>query len=138
MSDDIERTLTVLRECHVYTLPPRPHGGFRCQDWPKTSHIFSGRVRVVTRGTVCTVGPPDKCTLAKEAMLSGVPTTLPTPYCVMSASSPSPRCCSSEGCRAPAEGLAMFECQELVKVGIAEMSYPVAAVHTAACAQAMC
>ena len=55
MSDEIERTLTVLRECHVYTLPPRPHGGFRCQDWPKTSHIFSGRVRVVTRGTACTV-----------------------------------------------------------------------------------
>ena len=55
MSEEIERTLAVLRECHVYTLPPRPHGGFRCQDWPKTSHIFSGRVRIVTKGIQCTV-----------------------------------------------------------------------------------
>ena len=51
-----ERTLTVLRECHVYTLPPRPAAsGWKCQDWPKTSHVFTGRVRVVAKGDQCTV-----------------------------------------------------------------------------------
>ena len=56
MSDEVERTLSVLREAHVYTLPPRPGaGGYRCQDWPKTNHIFTGRVRIVAKGDLCTV-----------------------------------------------------------------------------------
>lgn len=55
-SATIERTLTMVREAHVYSLPPRPSaGGWRCQDWPKSSHIFSGRVRVVAAGDACTV-----------------------------------------------------------------------------------
>ena len=52
----LERTLSQYREAHVYTLPPRPNaGGYRCQDWPKSSHVFTGRVRVVASGDVCTI-----------------------------------------------------------------------------------
>ena len=54
--DEPARTLSVYREAHVYTLPPRPSaGGWRCQDWPKSSHIFSGRVRVAATGDLCEI-----------------------------------------------------------------------------------
>ena len=55
-NEETERTLTVLRQAHLYSLPPRPSaGGWRCQDWPKSSHIFTGRVRVVATGKHCNV-----------------------------------------------------------------------------------
>ena len=51
-----ERTLAQYREAHVYQLPPRPNaGGWRCQEWPKSSHVFTGRVRVASAGAVCTI-----------------------------------------------------------------------------------
>ncbi len=51
-----ERTLSVIKQCHVYTLPPRPAAsGWKCQEWPKTNHIFTGRVRIVSKGSECTV-----------------------------------------------------------------------------------
>eukprot|EP00962_Isochrysis_galbana_P041402 scaffold15200_cov111-Isochrysis_galbana.AAC.9 len=54
--DETERTLTLLREAHLYSLPPRPSsGGWRCQDWPKSNHIFTGRIRVVAAGKQCSV-----------------------------------------------------------------------------------
>jgi hypothetical protein len=54
--DETERTLTMLSQAHLYSLPPRPSaGGWRCQDWPKSSHIFTGRVRVVAAGKQCSV-----------------------------------------------------------------------------------
>eukprot|EP00965_Chrysotila_dentata_P189002 6173077-Pleurochrysis_carterae.AAC.1 len=59
----VERTLCLLRQAHVYKLPPRPSaGGWRCQEWPKTNHIFSGRVRVLARGDVCNVQLEDATT----------------------------------------------------------------------------
>eukprot|EP00966_Prymnesium_polylepis_P301727 6971157-Prymnesium_polylepis.1 len=66
MGDDeshAEITLTVLKEAHIYKLPPRPNaGGWRCQDWPKTNFIFQARVKIVARGAQCTVRLEDpKC-----------------------------------------------------------------------------
>lgn len=59
----VERTLTVVREAHMYSLPPRPSsGGWRCQDWPKSSHIFTGCVRVVSAGTQCNIRIEDPST----------------------------------------------------------------------------
>lgn len=56
MGDAIELTLSVLKEAHVYKLPARPSaGGWLCQQWPKTNHIFSGRVKIVARGDQCTI-----------------------------------------------------------------------------------
>jgi len=58
----IEHTLTQIAQAHLYSLPPgpRPAGGYRCQDWPKSSHIFTGRVRVVATGPKCTIRIEDK------------------------------------------------------------------------------
>lgn len=51
-----EQTLSVLPTAHVYTLPPRPSaGGWKCQDWPKTNLIFTGRVVIVALGELCTI-----------------------------------------------------------------------------------
>ncbi|KAL1511502.1 hypothetical protein AB1Y20_006299 [Prymnesium parvum] len=57
MADEhTELTLSVLSQAHVYKLPPRPSsGGWRCQDWPKTNHIFTARVRIVACGAKCTI-----------------------------------------------------------------------------------
>ena len=52
----VEHTLSVLPQAHVYKLPPRPSaGGWQCQQWPKESHIFSGKVVIVAVGSKCTV-----------------------------------------------------------------------------------
>jgi len=71
MADDetAERTLTMLRQAHLYSLPPRPSaGGHRCQNWPKSSHIFTGRVRVVSAGKQATVRIEDPSTGALFAV----------------------------------------------------------------------
>ncbi len=55
-ADSVEHTLAIIKTAHVYKLPPRPSGGaWICQNWPKDNHIFTGRVRVVALGEVCTV-----------------------------------------------------------------------------------
>ena len=54
--EDIEITLTTLPLAHVYKLPPRPDTrGWNCQQWPKENHIFSGRVVIVAKGSLCTI-----------------------------------------------------------------------------------
>jgi hypothetical protein len=54
--DEAERTLLIVREVSVYKPPPRPGvAGYRCQDWPKESFIFSGRLRVRAAGALCVV-----------------------------------------------------------------------------------
>ena len=61
--EHVERTLTILPEIHVYSLPPRPSaGGWKCQDWPKTNHIFTGRVRVTAKGANCVIKLEDPTT----------------------------------------------------------------------------
>ena len=41
---------------HVYKLPPRPDArGWKCQEWPKESHIFAARVNITAKGDVCTI-----------------------------------------------------------------------------------
>uniref|UniRef100_A0A7S0JDF0 NECAP PHear domain-containing protein n=1 Tax=Calcidiscus leptoporus TaxID=127549 RepID=A0A7S0JDF0_9EUKA len=60
-ADGFSRTLSLLPEAHVYKLPPRPSaGGWRCQEWPKTSHIFTGRCRITAWGDDCTVALEDR------------------------------------------------------------------------------
>uniref|UniRef100_A0A7S0Q1S2 NECAP PHear domain-containing protein n=1 Tax=Coccolithus braarudii TaxID=221442 RepID=A0A7S0Q1S2_9EUKA len=57
------RTLSLFPEAHVYKLPPRPSaGGYRCQEWGKGSHIFTGRVRVTALGDDCIIALEDKDT----------------------------------------------------------------------------
>ena len=95
------RTLSVYREAHVYTLPPRPSaGGWRCQDWPKSSHIFSGRVRVVATGDACSVLLEDtsngtlfaRCPLDNEnPELSVEPVSDSSRYCVLKGARRRPR-----------------------------------------------
>lgn len=63
----VEITLSVLPTCNVYKIPPRPDArGWVCQDWPKESHVFTGRVRIVAAGSQCTVRLEDP---AKEDAL---------------------------------------------------------------------
>ncbi|KAJ1636035.1 hypothetical protein T492DRAFT_419204 [Pavlovales sp. CCMP2436] len=51
-----ERTLLIVREVLVYKLPPRPGvAGYRCQDWPKTSFLFQGRLRMTALGSKCSI-----------------------------------------------------------------------------------
>jgi hypothetical protein len=52
----VEQTLSVLNTAQVYKLPPRPStAGWQCADWPKTNHIFTGRVMIVALGKQCTI-----------------------------------------------------------------------------------
>ena len=63
MDDDtLEHTLSTLAEAHVYKLPPRASAstGWRCQEWPKTNHIFSGRVVITACGEKCMIKLTDK------------------------------------------------------------------------------
>ncbi|KAG8463148.1 hypothetical protein KFE25_011145 [Diacronema lutheri] len=53
---ELERTLLMVREVLVYKLPPRPGAsGYRCQEWPKQSCIFQGRLRVIATGAKCVI-----------------------------------------------------------------------------------
>ena len=55
-ADTVEQTLSVLNTAQVYKLPPRPStAGWQCADWPKTNHIFTGRVMIVALGKQCTI-----------------------------------------------------------------------------------
>ena len=70
MADDdeehTEQTLSTLPTAHVYSLPPRPSaGGWQCQNWPKTSQIFTARVVITALGEKCTIKlmDPEKGTL---------------------------------------------------------------------------
>lgn len=54
--DEAEHVLLVVREVLLYKLPPRPAAsGYRCQDWPKESFLFQGRLRVTAVGPRCAV-----------------------------------------------------------------------------------
>ena len=75
----VEHTLSVLQLAHVYTLPPRSSaGGWHCQEWPKTNHIFSGRVHIVALGDQCKIKliDPEKGTLFAECPLNNDNPTL--------------------------------------------------------------
>ncbi|KAJ4455183.1 putative adaptin ear-binding coat-associated protein 1 [Paratrimastix pyriformis] len=50
-AEAIEHTLTVLQECFVYKIGPRPAAaGYKCSDWGEQDFIWTGRVSVLARG----------------------------------------------------------------------------------------
>lgn len=53
----VEQTLHVAREVSLYGIPPRPNAaqGHKSGDWRVADKVFSGRLRVVSRGEVCEV-----------------------------------------------------------------------------------
>lgn len=56
MADEVEQTLHICREVHVYRIPPRSGAdGYRSGEWKVADKIFSGRLRVVARGELCEV-----------------------------------------------------------------------------------
>ena len=49
-------TLLIVREVNVYKLPPRPAtGGWKCAEWLVTDKIWSGRLRLVSKGADCEI-----------------------------------------------------------------------------------
>ena len=54
MESDVEYVLMQKKECHIYQIPP-PRGatGHYSEDW--TNHIFTGRMRIVSKKNQCVV-----------------------------------------------------------------------------------
>ncbi|KAH7818450.1 putative Adaptin earbinding coat-associated protein 2 [Monocercomonoides exilis] len=53
---EIELTLTVVPECFVYRLGPRPSAaGYMCRDWKPEDHIWTGKVTVTAKGDLCNI-----------------------------------------------------------------------------------
>ena len=51
----IERVLCLVAECHIYKIPPRSSAqGHRANDW-NGHHLWTGRCRVVAKGSVCEI-----------------------------------------------------------------------------------
>eukprot|EP01028_Stygiella_incarcerata_P008453 TRINITY_DN3680_c0_g1_i1.p1 TRINITY_DN3680_c0_g1~~TRINITY_DN3680_c0_g1_i1.p1 ORF type:complete len:291 (-),score=89.91 TRINITY_DN3680_c0_g1_i1:138-911(-) len=61
MDFEFEQTLTIIRECHVYRLPPRTSDGYKAQEW-EGNHIWSGRCKVVAKGKHCEIRLEDSTT----------------------------------------------------------------------------
>jgi adaptin ear-binding coat-associated protein 1/2 len=54
--DQIEQTLFIAREANVYRIPPRPGaGGHRSGEWKVADKLFTGRLRVISKGDICEV-----------------------------------------------------------------------------------
>eukprot|EP01147_Barroeca_monosierra_P004182 gene4182-6528_t len=74
MEDEVERIELVLKQCFVYRLPPRPSTkGYRAADWGLDKPIFTGRIKVITKGKLCTIAIQDPATgkLFAEAPIRG-------------------------------------------------------------------
>ncbi|EGD75295.1 hypothetical protein PTSG_06947 [Salpingoeca rosetta] len=75
MADDtLEQVQLVLRQCFVYRLPPRPSTkGYRAADWGLDKPMWTGRVKVTTKGKLCTITLQDNATgkLFAEAPIRG-------------------------------------------------------------------
>ena len=51
MDEEYESVLLVLKECFVYRIPPRSKSaGFRAADWDVNEFLWSGRLRIVSKG----------------------------------------------------------------------------------------
>jgi len=51
MADPSDTTLLIIRECFVYRIPPRGTSkGYRAADWNVESYIWTGRLRIASRG----------------------------------------------------------------------------------------
>lgn len=58
MADDneIEQTLFICREVTVFRIPPRQGAsGYRSGDWKIADQMFQGRLRVMSKGALCTL-----------------------------------------------------------------------------------
>jgi len=54
--DVIEHTLLLVREVHVYQIPPRSSSsGYKCAEWLVKDRIWSGRLRIVSVGDICEI-----------------------------------------------------------------------------------
>eukprot|EP00163_Fabomonas_tropica_P018168 TRINITY_DN3240_c0_g4_i1.p1 TRINITY_DN3240_c0_g4~~TRINITY_DN3240_c0_g4_i1.p1 ORF type:complete len:269 (-),score=61.49 TRINITY_DN3240_c0_g4_i1:100-837(-) len=54
--EDLEYTLLICNECHVYRIPPRvTSAGYKCSDWKEEDHLWTGRVRMTARGETCLI-----------------------------------------------------------------------------------
>ncbi|TPX43579.1 hypothetical protein SeLEV6574_g04973 [Synchytrium endobioticum] len=56
MGDDCESVRLVIRECYVYRIPPRSNArGHRASDWDVSQFLWTGRLRVTSRGDTCSI-----------------------------------------------------------------------------------
>ncbi|GAQ89534.1 hypothetical protein KFL_005330090 [Klebsormidium nitens] len=61
--ESLEQTLLVVREVHVYKIPPRQgSGGYKCAEWLVSDRIWSGRMRVISHGHKCEIRLEDNNT----------------------------------------------------------------------------
>ncbi|XP_076321849.1 NECAP-like protein CG9132 isoform X2 [Tachypleus tridentatus] len=59
--DEYERVLLVKQEVFIYKIPPRTSNrGYRAADWKLDSPDFTGRLRVVTKGSECVLKIEDR------------------------------------------------------------------------------
>ncbi|XP_013786483.1 NECAP-like protein CG9132 [Limulus polyphemus] len=59
--DEYERVLLVKQEVFIYKIPPRTSNrGYRAADWKLDSPDFTGRLRIVTKGSECILKIEDR------------------------------------------------------------------------------
>lgn len=60
---DVETTLLIKPEVHVYQIPPRTSAkGYRASDWNLTEPMWTGRLRMTARGRTCNIRLEDRDT----------------------------------------------------------------------------
>jgi len=55
MDDDYEHVLLVVRECFVYKIPPRSPNGYKAADWNVNDFLWTGRLKIISRGEKCAI-----------------------------------------------------------------------------------
>lgn len=54
-NDEYEQTMCLIKECHVFKIPPRSTiEGYKAEGW-SNNHIWTGRLRVIAKGMNCEV-----------------------------------------------------------------------------------
>jgi len=62
MDDDYEHVLLVVRECFVYKIPARSSAGYKAADWNVNDFLWTGRLKIVSRGEKCIIMLEDPAT----------------------------------------------------------------------------
>jgi len=55
MDDDYEHILLVVRECFVYKIPARASAGYKAADWNVNDFLWTGRLKIMSRGEKCVI-----------------------------------------------------------------------------------